>query len=122
MLVDDSATIRASLEAMLSLSGFRVETASGGADALRKMASHPPDVIITDLNMPEMDGIEFIHELRQTAALRFTPVLLLTNESQRTRRDAAKAAGATGWIVKPIKALDLLDVLRKVTPVDRSRA
>lgn len=116
MLVDDSRTIRLSLQAVLERSGFEVQVAAGAPEALVALDRGVPDLIITDLNMPEMDGVEFIRRVRALPALKFTPVLFLTNESERAKRDLAKASGATGWIVKPVKADDLLDVIRTVLP------
>ena len=117
LLVDDSRTILMSISAVLTKSGYRVETASDGTDGLAKVkAGLKPAVILTDLNMPKMDGITFIRELRKTPGLRFTPILMLTTESQQTKRAEAKSAGASGWIVKPVAPKDLLGVLEQVLP------
>jgi two-component system chemotaxis response regulator CheY len=117
LLVDDSRTILMSISAVLTKSGYRVETAGDGTDGLAKVkAGLKPAVILTDLNMPKMDGITFIRELRKTPGLRFTPILMLTTESQQAKRAEAKAAGASGWIVKPVAATDLLGVLQQVLP------
>jgi two-component system chemotaxis response regulator CheY len=117
LLVDDSRTILMSISAVLTKSGYRVETAGDGTDGLAKVkAGLKPAVILTDLNMPKMDGITFIRELRKTPGLRFTPILMLTTESQQAKRAEAKAAGASGWIVKPVAAKDLLGVLQQVLP------
>lgn len=113
LLVDDSATMLMSLKGSLEISGFRVETAPDGAAALRRLTSGlRPDLIITDINMPCMDGISFIAEARKL--LRFTPILALTTESQRDKRDEAKRHGATGWLVKPVGGSDLLKVVNQV--------
>ena len=101
MVVDDSATMVMSLKSSLELSGFKVETAADGQLGLDKLkAGVKPDLIITDINMPRMDGIQFIRNARQM--LRFTPILALTTESQQAKRDEAKKLGATGWLVKPV--------------------
>jgi two-component system chemotaxis response regulator CheY len=117
LLVDDSRTILMSISAVLTKSGYTVETAPDGTDALAKVkAGLRPAVILTDLNMPKMDGITFIREVRKVPGVRFTPILMLTTESQQTKRAEAKAAGASGWIVKPVQPKDLLAVLQQVLP------
>ena len=117
MLVDDSATILMSLKTILGKAGFGVETASDGKEALGRLTSGlRPNLIISDLNMPNMDGITFIREARKTSGLRFIPMLMLTTESERTKRDEAKTAGATGWLVKPVATSQLLGVIKQVLP------
>jgi two-component system chemotaxis response regulator CheY len=117
LLVDDSRTILMSISAVLTKSGYTVETAPDGTDGLAKVkAGLKPAVILTDLNMPKMDGITFIRELRKAPGLRFTPILMLTTESQQAKRAEAKAAGASGWLVKPVQPKDLLAVLQQVLP------
>lgn len=114
-LVDDSATMLMSLKGILVNSGFKVETAPDGEPALAKLKTgFKPDLIITDINMPKMDGITFIRESRKL--LRFVPILALTTESQQAKRDEAKKFGATGWMVKPIGALELVNVIKQVLP------
>jgi two-component system chemotaxis response regulator CheY len=119
MLIDDSRTILMSLSAILTRNGFTVETASDGRDALAKLAAASvtrPDLIISDLNMPHMDGIEFVREVRKDVAMRSTPILMLSTESEEAKRQEAKSAGATGWLVKPIGAESLLKVISRVLP------
>jgi two-component system, chemotaxis family, chemotaxis protein CheY len=117
MLVDDSATMLMSLKAILVKAGYAVETAADGKVALGKLtAGLRPEMIISDLNMPNMDGITFIREARKTAGMRFIPMLMLTTESERTKRDEAKSAGATGWLVKPVAPEQLLGVIKQVLP------
>jgi len=116
LLVDDSDTIRASLSDILHRNGLKTETAKDGKEALGKLGGFKADLIITDLNMPVMDGLTLIKEIRKLPAHRFTPVLMLTTESQQAKRDEARAAGATGWLVKPVKPDDLMAVVRKVVP------
>lgn len=114
-LIDDSATMVMSLKNALQMSGFAVETASDGAQAMTKLKTgFKPDLMITDINMPRMDGIEFIRQARPL--LRFTPILVLSTESQAARRDEAKKLGATGWLVKPVASADLLKVIKQVLP------
>ena len=116
MLVDDSPTILMSMSSILTKSGFTVATAKDGQDAMAQVASVKPNLIISDLNMPRMDGMTFIKEVRKLPGMRFTPILLLTTESEPAKRQEAKAAGATGWLVKPIGAENLLKVIREVIP------
>ena len=116
LLVDDSATMLMSMEGVLKRADFQVEKASSGADALKKLGTLRPDLMITDLNMPGMDGITLINEVKKLSSMRFKPVLMLTTESQQAKRDEAKKAGATGWLVKPVKPDELLGVVKQVIP------
>ncbi len=117
LIVDDSPTILMSLEGVLARAGFRVVTAGDGCEALERLdGGLRPDLMITDLHMPRMDGIALIREVRQRRVFRFVPILMLTTESQPAKRQAARAAGATGWLVKPVGADILLDVLRRILP------
>ena len=116
LLVDDSATILLSMSALLSKGGLKVETANGGQAALSKLQGMKPDLLITDLNMPGMTGIELIRAVRQLPGYKFIPILVLTTESQQAKRDEAKAAGATGWLVKPVAADKLMQVIKQVVP------
>lgn len=114
-LVDDSATILLSISAMLTKAGYGVDKAGCAEEALRKMNGGAKcDLLITDLNMPGLNGIEFIKEVRKLPAFRFVPILFLTTESQQSKRLEAKAAGASGWIVKPAKAEELLAAIKMV--------
>lgn len=115
MLVDDSATVLLSISGILTKAGFQVVTANSAEDGQKKLAGGTkPDLLITDLNMPGMNGIEFIKVVRQKAELRFMPILFLTTESQQAKRAEAKAAGASGWIVKPATADTLLNTIKLV--------
>lgn len=117
LIVDDSATMVMSLKASLEMAGFKVETANDGVQAVGKLKSGvKPDLIITDINMPNMGGIDFIRAARGLPGLRFTPILALTTESQQAKRDEAKRLGATGWLVKPVGGADLLKVIKQVLP------
>jgi two-component system, chemotaxis family, chemotaxis protein CheY len=117
MVVDDSATMRMSLKSGLELSGFKVECAGDGVLALNQLKTGAkPDLIITDINMPNMGGLEFIKTLRTLHGFRFTPVLALTTESQQAKKDEAKKHGATGWLVKPITGPELVKVIKQVLP------
>ncbi|MFT5534384.1 MAG: two-component system chemotaxis response regulator CheY [Burkholderiaceae bacterium] len=117
LVVDDSATMLMSLTNSLEISGFTVITATDGVIALEKLRKgSKPDLIITDINMPNMGGIEFIGKARALPGYRFTPILALTTESQQARRDEAKKLGATGWLVKPVGGADLIKIIRQVLP------
>lgn len=116
LLVDDSVTLLMSMKAIIDKAGYAVETATGGDAALTKLKTLKANLVITDLNMPGMDGITLIREVKKQPAFRFTPVLVMTTESQQSKRDEARAAGATGWLVKPVKPEELLAVLKKLLP------
>ncbi|THF63066.1 response regulator [Pseudothauera nasutitermitis] len=114
-LVDDSATILLSISGILTKAGYGVEKANNALEALKKFqAGVKVDLLITDLNMPGMNGIDFIKEVRKLPAYRFLPILFLTTESQQTKKAEAKAAGASGWIVKPATADQLLSTIKLV--------
>jgi two-component system chemotaxis response regulator CheY len=101
----------------LTNAGFTVVEAEHGKDAVNKVSGGSKmDVVVTDLNMPEMDGITLIKELRKMEAFRFTPILMLTTESTEAKKKAGKEAGATGWIVKPFNPELLMKIIDKVLP------
>lgn len=114
-LVDDSATILLSISNILGKAGYATEKAGSAEEALKKFAAGVKvDLLITDLNMPGMNGIELIKEVRKLPAYKFMPILFLTTESQQSRKLEAKAAGASGWIVKPATADELLNTIKLV--------
>lgn len=113
MTVDDSASVRQMVGFTLKNEGFDVIEATDGKDALGKLQGRV-DMIITDLNMPNMDGIEFIKNVRANASYKFVPIVMLTTESQASKKQEGKSAGATGWIVKPFKPDQLLAVVNKL--------
>jgi two-component system chemotaxis response regulator CheY len=114
-LVDDSATILLSISSILGKAGYSVEKASSAEEALKKFkAGVNVNLLITDLNMPGMNGIELIKEVRKLPTYKFIPILFLTTESQQARKQEAKAAGASGWIVKPATADELLNTIKLV--------
>lgn len=114
-LVDDSATIILSISNILKKAGYATETANNAEVALQKFASGVKvDMLITDLNMPGKNGIELIQEVRKLPDYKFMPILFLTTESQQSKKAEAKAAGASGWIVKPATADDLLNTIKLV--------
>jgi two-component system, chemotaxis family, chemotaxis protein CheY len=112
--VDDSASIRQMVKMTLSGAGYDVIEAGDGAQGLAQAKGKPMDAIITDLNMPVMDGMTFVREVRKLSSYVGVPILLLTTESDAEKKAQAKAAGATGWITKPFQPQQLLDTLKKV--------
>ena len=114
MTVDDSASVRQMVSFTLKDAGYDVVEASDGRDALAKVNGSPVHMVITDLNMPNLDGIGLIKELRAKAGFKFIPIVMLTTESQDSKKQEGKSAGATGWIVKPFKSDQLLAVVKKV--------
>ena len=117
LLVDDSPTMRQMMAFTLVNAGFQVVEAEHGVDAVKKVAAGPKiDIVVTDLNMPEMDGITLIKELRKMAAFKLTPILMLTTESAEDKKQAGKEAGATGWIAKPFNPELMLTIIAEVLP------
>ncbi len=115
LLVDDSATILLSVSNILAKAGYAVEKAANAAEGLAKFKGPARiDLLITDLNMPGMSGIDFIKEVRKLPNYKFMPILFLTTESQQGKRAEAKAAGASGWLVKPATADELLNTIKLV--------
>jgi two-component system chemotaxis response regulator CheY len=114
MTIDDSPSMRQLVAFTLRGAGFDVVEAADGQEALAKAAVTPVNLFITDLHMPKMDGIEFIRKLRALPQFKFVPIVLLTTDSQPEKKLEGKAAGATGWIVKPFQPQQLLAVVNKV--------
>jgi len=116
LTVDDSRTIREMVSFALRKAGYDVHEAEDGQKALGVLKTKPADVVITDLNMPVMDGITLIRSLRADPKWRATPILMLTTESDSGKKAEGKNAGATGWLVKPFDPDKLLDVIKRVCP------
>jgi len=114
LTVDDSASMRSMIKMVLSTAGYNVIEAEDGAKGLTAAKVEAFDMVITDLNMPVMDGMVLIRELRKLPAYKGVPILFLTTESDPSKRFEAKGAGATGWITKPFQPKDLLAVMKKV--------
>ncbi len=114
MTVDDSASIRQMVVFTLKQEGYDVLEAVDGREALSKLANASLDLIITDLNMPNLDGIGLIRTVRADVSRRLLPIVMLTTESQEGRKQEGKQAGATGWIVKPFRPEQLLAVVKRV--------
>jgi two-component system chemotaxis response regulator CheY len=113
LIVDDSASMRQLIALTIKDAGYDVLLAENGRDALEKMQKTNVDMVITDLNMPEMDGITFIRELRTKTNYKFVPIVMLTTEAQEAKKQEGRAAGASGWIVKPFSPTQLMGVVKK---------
>lgn len=114
LAVDDSASMRQMVSFTLQGAGYEVVEASDGQDALNKAKKAQVDLVLSDVNMPVMDGIALIKSLRALPNYKFTPILMLTTESAADKKGEGKAAGATGWIVKPFNPDQLLTTIKKV--------
>lgn len=114
LTADDSASVRQMIGFTLKGAGYQVIEAIDGEDALAKAKTNEVHMVITDLNMPNMNGIDFIKALRAQSNYKFIPIVMLTTESQISKKQEGKSAGATGWIVKPFKPDQLLAVVKKV--------
>ncbi len=114
LVVDDSVSMRQMVCVTLKSAGFEVEEAGDGQQALQKAQGGSFDLVLSDVNMPVMNGIDLVKSLRMMASYKFTPILMLTTESGGDMKGAGKAAGATGWIVKPFNPDQLLNTIKKV--------
>ena len=114
LIADDSESIRELVKMTLEGSGYKVTVGVDGQEALDKLTGQELQLIITDLHMPKLDGISLIREVRKKEQYKHVPILLLTTESQASKKQDAKQAGATGWIVKPFVPEKLLAVVKKV--------
>ncbi len=115
LAIDDSLTIRELLTQTLKSAGFQITTANDGVEGLETFASDRYDAVITDVNMPNLDGFGVIEGIRGGKVNRRVPILVLTTESGAALKERARTAGATGWLVKPFDDEGLLNVLRRVT-------
>lgn len=115
MVVEDSLTMLQMLSFTLKKNGYDVVEANNGQEALEKLNNRTEiDMIMTDINMPNVDGIEFIHRVRENPDYKFTPIIVLTTESQEGKKMEGKEAGATGWLVKPFSPEHLISVVKKL--------
>ncbi len=114
LAVDDSATMRQMVSFTLTRAGHQVICCEDGVEALQRARGESVDLVLTDVNMPRMDGLSLVRELRALASYRFTPMLVLTTESSPEKKQQGKAAGATGWIVKPFNPDQLLNAIGRV--------
>lgn len=114
LIVDDSASVRQVQRHVLSGAGYEVVEATDGKEALAQLGKEAVNLILTDLNMPNLDGLGLIRAVRSDAAHRLTPVVIITTESQEAKKVEARSAGATGWIVKPFTPEQLIGVVKRV--------
>src|SRR4051794_17784377 len=114
LAVDDSASMRQMVSFTLKSAGFDVVEAGDGQDAYEKAMARDFDLVLTDQNMPRLDGIQLTRKLRETPKFKTTPILILTTESSDQMKQAGRAAGATGWLVKPFDPAKLIEVIKKV--------
>ena len=114
LAVDDSASMRKMVAFTLTGAGFHVVVAVDGEDALEKAQHHAIDLVLTDQNMPRLDGLGLTRKLRESPKFKTTPILILTTESSDQMKMAGRAAGATGWLVKPFDPTRLIEIIQKV--------
>jgi len=114
MVVDDSASLRQVVGIALKGAGYDVVEAMDGMDALSKLKGQKINLVVCDVNMPNMDGITFVKEIKQLPNYKFTPVIMLTTESQEAKKKEGQAAGAKAWVVKPFKPEVLLGAVAKL--------
>lgn len=114
MIVDDSSSVRTVVKATLMGAGYNVIEGVDGRDGISKLTGQKVHLIISDVNMPNMNGIEMVKEIKQMPNYKFTPICMLTTESEQSKMDEGKAAGAKAWIVKPFQPPKLLDAVSKL--------
>lgn len=114
MIVDDSASLRQVVSIALQGAGYTTIEACDGSDALRKLDGAKIHLVISDVNMPNMDGIAFLKALKARPEYKFTPVIMLTTESQEAKKAEGRAAGAKAWVVKPFQPQQMLDAVAKL--------
>ncbi len=114
LVVDDSASIRQVVGIALKGAGYDVLEACDGKDALKKLTGQKVHLMISDVNMPNMDGITFVKEVKKLAAYKFTPIIMLTTESQESRKLEGQAAGARAWVVKPFQPAQMMAAVAKL--------
>ena len=114
LIVDDSRSLRGMIADSLMESGYRVIQCANGKEALETASQKPIDFVITDINMPVMDGLSLVTQLRSLPQLQHSPILILTTESSNEMKHRGRAAGATGWMVKPFSPQQLLDVVARI--------
>jgi len=116
LIVDDSVSIRQSVRFILEQNGYTVYEGSDGVEGLKRLSEQKVQLVITDVNMPNMDGLTMVKKIRETDGIKFVPILVLTTESQGSVVEEGKKVGATGWIVKPFNNEKLLETIKKVIP------
>jgi len=116
MVVDDSPSLREVVGIALKTAGYEVTEAENGQDALAKLAQVRVNLVICDVNMPVMDGIEFLKQVKKRAEYRFLPILMLTTESRESRKEEGQLAGARAWVVKPFRPEQILNAVSRLMP------
>lgn len=116
LIVDDSVSIRQSVRFILEQNGYAVLEAADGLEGLKRLSESKVQLVISDINMPNMDGLTMVKKIRETEGIKFLPILVLTTESQGSVVEEGKKAGATGWIVKPFNNEKLIETIKKVIP------
>ena len=116
MVVDDSASLREVVTIALRTAGYEVAEAVDGRDALDKLQRDRINLVICDVNMPVMDGITFVKEVKKRAEYRFLPIMMLTTESRESRKEEGQRAGAKAWVVKPFRPEQILNAVSKLMP------
>ncbi len=114
LVVDDSGSFRTVVKLALQKAGYTVVEACDGKDAVDKLNGQKLNLIVCDVNMPQMDGLTFLRHLKTTTAYKFTPVIMLTTESQESKKAEGKAAGARAWITKPFQPSQLVDAVNRL--------
>ena len=114
MVVDDSGSFRMVVKLALQKAGYQVLEAMDGQDATEKLSVHKPNLIVCDVNMPRMDGLSFARTMKASAAHKFTPIIMLTTESQEAKRAEGKAAGVRAWLTKPFQPSQLVDAVKRL--------
>jgi len=116
MIVDDSSSVRAVVGNTLRDSGYEVLEACDGKDALRKLTGQKIHLILSDVNMPNMDGFELVEEVKKLPDYKYTPICMLTTEAGRIEKDKGRATGAKAWMTKPFQPAKLLEVIERLVP------
>ncbi len=116
LVIDDSASLREVVSIALKAAGYEVTEAADGKDALAKLDSNKVNLVICDVNMPVMDGITFVKEVKKRPEYRFLPVMMLTTESRESRKEEGQRAGAKAWVVKPFRPDQILNAVSKLMP------
>ena len=116
MVIDDSGSFRIVVKLALQKAGYAVVEASDGQDAVEKLDNAKPNLIVCDINMPRMNGLDFARYMKASAAHRFTPLIMLTTESQESKKQEGKAAGVRAWITKPFQPSQLVDAIARLCP------
>jgi two-component system chemotaxis response regulator CheY len=116
LVIDDSSSFRTVVKLALQKAGYSVVEAVDGEDAVARLDAHPPALIVCDVNMPRMDGLSFARHVKTTANHRFTPIIMLTTESQDAKKAEGRAAGVRAWITKPFQPSQLVDAVARLCP------